>query len=326
MDKLFNSNWLIRITALIFAIALFFFVQSENDTTKNTSNAQQADIIEDVKLEAYYDDENLIVSGLPETVNIGIEGPTPIVLREKLAKDYKVFVDLNDLLIGEHRVTIQTENFSEKLKVSIYPSVVNVSIEEKVTKEFRVEPEMNSRQVKEGYVLKSMKVEPNYVFVTGAKSIIDHINYVKASVKTDDDIIQSFSQQVGVKVLDRELNKLDVAIQPENVDVKVEIAEYAKELSLSLKQVGKLPEDVTLNGLKLSQQKVKVYGPQSILDSMNELVVEVDLAKVKGSGDYEVKFQKLENPLKLSNEAITVKADVTVKEEEVLTTTNEETD
>ncbi len=315
MDKLFNSNWLIRLTALLLAIALFFYVQSENDSTRSTPSDQQADVIEDVKLEVYYDDENLIVSGLPETVNVGIEGPTPIVLREKLAKDYKVFVDLNSLLIGEHRVTIQTENFSEKLQVTLYPPVVNISIEEKVTKEFRVEPEINTRQIKEGYVLKSMIVEPRYVFVTGAKSVIDSINYVKASIKAEDGITQSFEQQSNVKVLDRDLNKLDVAIQPESVKINVEIDEYNREIPLTLKQTGQLPESVTINELSLNQESVKVSGPQSVVDLLNEIVVEFDLSKLTESGDYEVKIQKLESPMKLSNEAVTIHADLTVAEE-----------
>ncbi|WP_342471676.1 CdaR family protein [Metasolibacillus sp. FSL H7-0170] len=316
MDKLFNSNWLVRLTALLFAIALFFYVQSENNSTRSTPSAEQADVIEDVKLEVYYDDENLIVTGLPETVNVGIEGPMPIVMREKLAKDYKVFVDLNSLFIGEHRVTIQTENFSEKLEVTVYPQVVNISIEEKVTKEFRVEPEMNSRQINEGYVLKGMTVEPNYVFVTGAKSVMDNINYVKASIKAEDGITESFKQQANVKVLDRDLNKLDVTIQPEAVDINVEIDEYNREIPLTLKQVGQLPEGVTINELSLGQESVKVFGPQSIVDSINEIIAELDLSGLTESGEYEVIIQKPETPMKLSDEKVTVHADITVAEVE----------
>lgn len=314
MDKLFNSNWLVRLTALLFAIALFFYVQSENNSTRSTPSAEQADVIEDVKLEVYYDDENLIVTGLPETVNVGIEGPMPIVMREKLAKDYKVFVDLNSLFIGEHRVTIQTENFSEKLEVTVYPQVVNISIEEKVTKEFRVEPEMNSRQINEGYVLKGMTVEPNYVFVTGAKSVMDNINYVKASIKAEDGITESFKQQANVKVLDRDLNKLDVTIQPEAVDINVEIDEYNREIPLTLKQVGQLPEGVTINELSLGQESVKVFGPQSIVDSINEVIAELDLSGLTESGEYEVIIQKPETPMKLSDEKVTVHANITIAE------------
>ena len=151
MDKLFDSSWMLRLTALILSCLLFFYVQSEMDDGRESNESPQADILTNVPLEVYYDDNNLLVTGLPETVDVKISGPMQIVLRTKLLKDFKVFVDLNSLLIGEHRVTIQHENFSDKLDVSIEPSVINVVIEEKVTEEFRVDPEMNSRLVGEEY-------------------------------------------------------------------------------------------------------------------------------------------------------------------------------
>ena len=74
------------------------------------------DVIRDIPVEVYYDDENLVVTGLPKTVNVNIEGPTQLVLSAKVMKDYKVFVDLRELTIGAHRVPISTENFIRKVK------------------------------------------------------------------------------------------------------------------------------------------------------------------------------------------------------------------
>ncbi len=123
MDKLFDSPWVLRITALVLAILIFFYVKSllSEGFTPTTNN--HVDVLTDVPLEAYYDSDNLIVSGLPETVDVTIEGPMQIVLNTKLKKDFKLFVDLNSLLIGEHRVKIQSEAFSDKLTVKINPDI-----------------------------------------------------------------------------------------------------------------------------------------------------------------------------------------------------------
>lgn len=142
MDKLFDSHWALRVVALILAILLFFYAKAQLDSGQSTGINPEMDIITDVPLEAYYDSENLIVSGLPETVDVKIEGPRQLVLEAKLRKDFKVFVDLNSLLIGEHTVTIQHENLSEKLDVTIDPKVVDIVIEEKVTKEVSVDPNL----------------------------------------------------------------------------------------------------------------------------------------------------------------------------------------
>ena len=145
MDKLFESVWTLRVTALILAILFFFYVKSELDTTGQEDDpTNNIAILTDVPLEAYYDTENLIVTGLPKTVDVTIEGSKQFVLQAKLKKDYKVFVDLSSLLIGDHKVAIQHENFSDKLDVSIDPEFVDIVIEEKVTKEFRVDPEFNT--------------------------------------------------------------------------------------------------------------------------------------------------------------------------------------
>ena len=163
-------------------------------TGENQTSHHKQISLTNVPLEVYYDDSNLFVTGLPETVDVKISGPMQIVLRTKLLEDYKVFVDLNSLLIGEHRVTIQHENFSGKLDVSIDPVSINVVIEEKVTEEFRVDPEMNNRLVGEDYNVRGMVAEPSRVTITGAKSVIESISYVKATITGDKGINESFEQ------------------------------------------------------------------------------------------------------------------------------------
>lgn len=312
MDKFFDNIWVLRATAFVLAILLFFYVKAELNGGKETTTANQhVDIITDVPLEAYYDSENLIVTGLPETVDVTIEGPMQLVMQTKFKKDFKVFVDLRSLLIGKHRVTIQHENFSDKLKVTINPEVVDVVIEEKVSQEFKVDPEINSRLFAEGYVLKSMAAEPSKVLVTGAKSVIENISYVKATVSAPKGIKESFTQEANVKVLDSNLNKLDVFIQPQTVNVTVEVEEYSKNIPIILERKGSPPPGVVINKLETDAQSVEVFGPKSVIDSFKSLVVEFDVSKVDRSGNFEVNLKLPKGATKLGTNKITVHADVT---------------
>ncbi len=311
MDKLFDSYWVLRVTALVLALLLFFYVKALTDDTQSSNINSQYDIITDVPLEAYYDSENLIVTGLPKTVDVTVSGPMQLVLSAKLKKDFKVFVDLNSLLIGEHRVTIQYENFSEKLEVSIDPKWVDIVIEEKVTKELRVDPEMNNSQIAEGFELKGMTAEPSTVFVTGAKSAIENISYVKATVTGEDGINSSFKQEVNVKVLDNNLNKLDVIIEPETVVVNVEIKKYSREVPITIKQTGRPGEGITINSIRSDTESIIVYGPKSIIDSLTELVVEFDISEIQESGVYKVNLKIPNGATKLSSKTIEIEADIT---------------
>lgn len=319
MDKIFDSPWILRITALILAILMFFYVKSLlNDGTTSTSN-NHVDVLTDVPLEAYYDSDNLIVSGLPDTVDVTIEGPMQIVLNTKLKKDFKVFVDLNALLIGEHEVKIQHEAFSDKLSVKINPGTINISIEEKVTAELPVEPDMNYNLINEAFTLKSMVAEPSTVFVTGAKSVISSINYVKATVTGNPGIDRSFEQDADVKVLDSKLNKLDVAIEPSKVKVKVDLVEYSREIPIRIQQVGTPMEGVTINRLLTSTSSIRVFGPKSIIDGLTELVVEFDVTELENSGQYEIETLVPNGATKLSASTISVQAAVSKQESSTLT-------
>ncbi len=307
MDKIFDSPWALRITSLILAVALFFYVQSIMNDGKDTNSTLQADIIVDVPLEVYYDETNLIVSGLPDTVDIKIEGPTTAVMQTKLLKDYKAFVDLNSLLIGEHSVTIQTENFSEKLTVTVDPKIVHITIEERITQEFRVEPEMNSRQIADNFVLDSMEVTPQRVMITGAKSVIDSISYVKASVKAEERIQESMKQETNVVVLNKDLNKLDVVIDPQRVEVSINVKPYTKEIPLVLETTNSAEEsEINVNDLKLLQATVEVTGAKQVIDALTEIVAQIDLSAITSSGEYEVTLLLPEGVSKFKDDAVLV--------------------
>ena len=323
MDKMIDSPWVLRIVAFLLASLLFFYVRTELAATNKEPISDQAEVIRDVPVEVFYDDANLIVTGLPKTVNVTIEGPQTLVLSTKYAMDFSVFVDLNHLLMGEHQVDLQYENISEKLQVTLDPPTVNVKIEEKIRQEFRVDPEMNRRLIDDGYVLKGMTAEPATVFVTGAKSAIESISYVKATVKGEQGSNQSFSQEADVKVLDRDLNKLDVTIEPESVKVQVDVAEYSKELPLSIQQIGTAPEGVTINELTTDVETVKVFGKKSIIDVLNEVAVEVDASKITEAKTYEFDVKLPEGATKVSEPKIKIKAHITKVEVDSATNSEE---
>ena len=309
MDKIFDSPWALRITSLIFAVALFFYVQSLLNDGRESNSSIQTDILTDVPLEVYYDETNLIVSGLPDTVDIKIEGPKTSVMETKLFKDYKAVVDLNSLLIGEHSVTIQTENFSEKLTVTVDPKMVNITIEERITQEFRVEPEINNRQIADNYVLDSIEVTPQRVMITGAKSVLDSISYVKASVKAEESIKASFKQESNVVVLNKDLSKLDVVIEPQRVELSVSVKPYTMEIPLVLDTINPGEEsEIDVNNLTLLQDTVEVTGAKQIIDALTEIVAQIDLSTITSSGEYEVTLLLPEGVTKSKAGAVLVEA------------------
>lgn len=316
MDKLLDSPWLLRLTALFLAILLFYTVKDMEKVNRNTS-VSEIEVIRDIPVEAYYDDENLIVSGVPSSVTMSVEGPSNIVKTAKMFKDFTLFVDLTSLPLGEHEVAIEHENISDKLQTRIEPAKIKVLIEEKVTETFRVEPEFNERLLAEGYNVAKMDGEPKTIEVTGAKSVIESINFVKATVSADPNVQESFEQDATVRVLDKDLNKLDVEIVPETVKVTVDIQENAKEVPITLNEIGTPPEGITIDSITPEFDKITLSGPNRVLSEFDSFPVDVDLSRIKESGTIEVKLNKPDDIFQLSFTSLKIEVKVTEVEEEI---------
>ena len=311
MDKMMDSPWFLRITALLLAMLLFLTIKSDEENLNAATNGNMTDIIRDVPVEVYYNDDNLVVTGVPETVDMTIEGPTSDVQTAKQLQDFTVFVDLRSMNMGEHNVMLQAENVSDRLQVTLDPSYIEVNIEEKITRELVVEPEFNDRLLAENFVVTTMKSDPQRVQITGAKSVIDSISFVKATVSGDQGIDKTFTQEASVKVLDKDLSKLNVAIEQEQVNVTVEIEEYSKEVPITLRQTGKPKEGVTINELSPSFGNVRVYGNRAAIDDLSVIIVDVDISKLEDSKQLKVKIPLPKGVSKTSESQIEVEADVT---------------
>ena len=308
MDKLVDSPWFLRITALALALLMFFTVRSETSPDNNTmtTSDRQAEVIHNVPVKVLYDNKNLIVSGVPQTVDVSIKGPLAVVIQTKAIKDYEVYLDLSKATIGKHKVKFKYKGFSDKLHIQIEPSTIDVSIEEKVTRTFKVDPDFNESQLAPNYFVKAMTANPNEVTVTGAKSVVDSIAYVKAMLSGESGVTESFNKEAPVKVLDRDMNKLDITINPSTVQVKVDIGEYNKEVPISLNVKGNPKDNLKVKSLKAETSHITLFGPKDELERISSLPVDVDVSKLKKSDDITVNLSKPNGVTKLSTNQLKV--------------------
>ncbi|WP_179884830.1 YbbR-like domain-containing protein [Bacillus sp. AFS015802] len=322
MDKFMESRWFMRIVGLMLAFILYLSVNFDNiqKTANNNNGTSQTSIetIQDVPLEVFYDSENLEVSGLPDTVNVTVEGPKAVVQQTKTLKDFQVYVDLNDIEIGEHQVEIQTQNISDKLKVKLDPEFANISVQEKVTEEFTIEPQFNESILSNGYEAEGLAVDPKTVKVTGSKNEVERIAYVIATLDVDEEINENVTREARVQVLDREYNKLNVQVDPEVVDVTVSVVNPSKNVPVTIKETGSLPKGTTLESISVEPKEATIFGRQDVLDTVEELLAEVDLSKITKDSTITVPLNLQDGLNKVAPEEVKVKIDVNTTEEKSL--------
>ena len=120
-----------------------------------------------------------------------------------------------------------------------------------------------------------------------------------------------------MRVLDRDLNKLNVSIDPEQVTVKVDVAEYNKEVPIVLKSRGTPKESVAIDSITTEADTITLFGSRKVLDQIKEFVVDVDVSDVKGQGTLETALKKPKGVSRMSLDKINVRVNATVSEEEL---------
>jgi YbbR domain-containing protein len=320
MDKLMDNRWFMKVIALLLALLLYSAVSDTNNQSNNVNvpGEQNTETIQDVPVKSYYDTENLVISGIPNTVDVTVQGPMPNVQAAKALKNFEVYVDLGEIKIGNHTVPIKIKDISSKLKVQIDPAYANITVQERVTKEFKVEAEYDTALLEEGYEAEQPVVEPSTVKITGAKDTIERITYVKATLDLKGDINESITREAKVRVLDQELNKLDVLVEPDTVEVTIPIKSAKKTVPIKIVENGNLPEGVTLDSINIDIDEADIIGPADLLEKTESVRVEVDLDKITGDTTLTLPVIISEGITKVSPQTVEARIEVTKVEERTL--------
>ncbi|MFJ7941244.1 YbbR-like domain-containing protein [Peribacillus sp. NPDC096622] len=307
MDKFTNSAWFMRIVAFALAALLFISINFEMESDKKSLGLSTApeistETIENVPVEVYYDRENLVVSGVPETVDVTLKGAKSLLINAKNQRDFKVYVDLSDpaISMGDRTVTFKISELNEKLVATIDPEYAEVNVQERVTKEFSVEAEYNSSLLEEGYTAGQPTVSPKTVKITGAKDAIEQISYVKANLEISKGLNETVNSKATVKALDRDLNKLDVTIEPSSVAVSLKVSIPSKTVSIEPKQTGKAKDGIRITSISVDPKEVTLFGSETSLEKIDEINLPVNISKIDGDTELELDLNKPESVQKMS--------------------------
>jgi len=314
-----------RVIALFLALMLYASVNIESGTQANkstsplntsTSSSLETAVVTDIPVVTYFDEEDLVVTGVPETVNVTLEGPTGTLLKARQQKDFEVYAELTNLSIGSHRVNLKIKNLSSDLKAKISPSVITVSIEEKISKDFPVEVEyINEDKLEEGYSPDQPIVSPNSVRVTASKEIIDRISKVQATINLEG-AKETINKESRITIYDSDGNILPVEVEPSVVDVTVPVKSPSKVLPFKVVREGELKKGLSILSMETDPKEITAYGPLDVLENYDFIDgVKVDLSEIEKDTVLEVDVPLPEGIEKISPETVKIEIDVDEQQE-----------
>ncbi|EKU45709.1 CdaR family protein [Staphylococcus massiliensis] len=307
-----DSKWGLRFVSLI--LAVFFFI-SVNNVFGNMFNTDElsndsAHTISNVPTEVQYNNKSYYVSGVPKKVDVVVTGPQSQILQAEKTQDFKVVADLTEVKPGKKRVEFQVKGLSKDINAKVKPKAANVSIEKRVSKTMKVEPDVSSNHINPNYQISHQEVNPKSVKVTGGEHQIDKIAYLKANFKESPNVSDNTTDIGEVSAFDRNLNKLDVIIEPKDVKLSVEVEPYSKKIKLEPELTGKPKDNKEIKDVDLDEEEVEVFGDRNKLQSLESIKAEVDVSDIGKDDTKKVKLKLPDGVKKATPEEVFAKVKV----------------
>lgn len=311
MDNWFKSKWFVRGVALFLAVLLYVFVGIEARTTQSDDRIIPSSIdvqtLKDIPVEIKIDRDRFVVSGIPEEVNVSLEGAKSILTRTVLQRNIEVFVDLTGLDEGKHLVDLEHEKIPDELTVYIEPKTIEIEIEERATEEFSVSVDfINKDLLPPGYEVGEVTVDPGEVSIMSSRSVIDKIAIVKVYVDVEGLTEPIKNREIPVNIYDSLGNVLNASVEPANVVVTVDVKNPSKEIPIEITTTGKLPDGYILSETTTEVEEIEFFGTSDVLSTITSIPTEeIDLAEITESGTIDVKLA-LPEDITVSNDTIEV--------------------
>lgn len=315
-NKTFET-WLSKQTTLLFLslfIAVSVFIVVDQEIISFSS--QTAEVFKEQSVNVVYNEEQYVVEGLPETVDVTLIGSKADLYIAKQSSNNGVTVDLTGLTPGTHKVNIEYEQGLSDIEYSVNPSVATVIIYEKVsdTRELSYDI-VNNNKLDNTLIVNNVKLSTNEVTIRGAEYKIEQVASVKALINLDNLTTKEVGTQtlkdVTLKAYDNDGNVVDVEFVPSKIDAEIDLASPSKTVSLNFVPEGTLPTGKAIAGYKFSQNEVTVYGDSETLSSINSLDVKVDISSLTSDTSFKTEIKKPSGVKSMSVDYVTVTLTVT---------------
>ena len=273
---LFNQKYA-RLVAFGFAILVFLtFTQEQIDPVV------QAKTLTNVKVNAIYNKEMYEVVGIPESVEIDVIGDYSDVIVADSA-DIVAELDLGMLSEGTHQVEFKTQGVSQRVRTNVKPSTATVTIRIKETKTVALSYEfINQEKMGPQYVLGAVTLDSRDVTISASRETLDEVAFVKALIDVSGKT-STFTKEAIVVAYNQKGEMLSNAdIIPRVVNATVEVSSPNKTVPIYVRFEGTIPNNKAVDSLTMDHEAVTIYGEQSVLDTISEVVVNIPATGLTG--------------------------------------------
>ena len=286
MSRMTNKKINTRIISILFAVALWLYVASDQNPTEYKP-------IKDVPVQLI-NAEAIVTSGLviknPQQykIDVNIQGKRS-VLAEIKAGEIIAEADLRGhTQRGVNNVPIEVRGLPSNVELVDYsPKSIKVDMEQISSIQVPVTVSTEGRPM-EGYTTLASVVTPGEVLVSGPESLLNNIRVITAVMK----MAGSTGDQrevLAVKAVDDENNDVaGVTLNPNIVEVTVPVRK-TKQVAIEPVVEGQPSAEWEITDIFLKMDTIVIYGEESVLQTINSIRTEpVSLAGIDRNTNFNV--------------------------------------
>ena len=309
LESLTKSKSSIIIISLVIAIIAFMYVDKRSTTLLETN----AKVLYNQPVVASYNDEEYVIEGLPETVDITMIGTKANLYLAKQLPTQAVTVDLSDLKVGVHQVNLKYKQSITSVEYKLDPSTVTVVVSPKQSLTKTVTEEIvNLDDLDSKLSIESVNLSKDEIIVKGNESKIKEVSSIKALLNINDlsdpKVGANKLKNVPVVAYDKDGKIMNVELVPNKVDATINIESPSKEVPVEIVPTGidNIVFGKSIESIESNVNKITIYGSNEVLESISKVSVNIDVSDLKDSKTYTKTIKKPKGIRDLSVKTVTV--------------------
>lgn len=311
LEKALSKKSSMIILSLVLAVIVFVIIDRQNTTLLE----KNAEVLYDIPLSATYNDEEYVVEGLPETVDITLIGTKANLYLAKQLPTQDVNVDLSDLKPGVHKVSLKYKQSITSVEYKLDPSEVTVVVSSKKSETRSVESDIvNLNKLDSKLAINNTKLDTDEVIIKGTEDSLAKVSTIKALINVSNMVDPKAGtntlKDIPLIAYDENGAKVDVKMVPSKVTATIEIESPSKTVPLEIEPTGNVIFGKAIKNITSSVQKVTIYGSSKVLDNTNSIKVKIDVNNLKSNKDYTVTIKKPAGIREISEKVVTAKVEL----------------
>ncbi len=279
IDKVLFNRRYGKIVALVLAVLMYALVNYDSGSTVYSSGLNYSKNVSDVAVTAKYNTDTFELSGLPTSADITITGDANNVTSSANSKG-TVVANLEGLTEGTHTVTLTAEGYGSSVDVKINPSTAVITLKKKTTQQFDLSYDfINQDKMESIYSLGTPQFEYTKVNVRASSDTLNTIAFVKALIDVSGQTAD-FTLDAKLMAYDSSGQPVAADIVPSTVSVTVPVTSPNKTVPIEVEVSGVVPDNQAIAGITMDQQTVTIYGPESVLGQIENVVVTLDASTI----------------------------------------------